>query len=323
MELDSDGIKDKIYIIRGLKVMLDSDLAEIYGYTTKAFNQQVKNNIQKFEEDFCFQLTDDEMLEISRSKNLTSIQTKGKRGGRTYNPYVFTEQGIYMLMTVLKGELAVKQSKALIRIFKEMKDYLIETEGIIGQKEMLRLSIQTIENTQAIKKIEEEMMTKKDLIKVMKNFINSDISREILILNGQTVEADVAYTEIYKLAQKSIYIIDNYIGLKTLVLLKNVAKGIKINIFSDNIGNYLHRVEYEDFIKQYPNINISFKTTNKIYHDRYIIIDYKSKSERIYHCGASSKDAGKRITTIAEVRDTKMYYPMIDILLTNQEMILI
>lgn len=323
IELDADGIKDKIYIIRGIKVMLDSDLAEIYGYTTKAFNQQVKNNIQKFEEDFCFQLTDNEMLEISRSKNLTSIQTKGKRGGRTYNPYVFTEQGIYMLMTVLKGELAVKQSKALIRIFKEMKDYLIETEGIIGQKEMLRLSIQTIENTKAIKKIEEEMMTKKDLLKVMKNFINSNISKEILILNGQTVEADVAYAEIYRLAKKSIYIIDNYIGLKTLVLLKSVAKGITINIFSDNIGNSLHRVEYEDFIKQYPNINISFKTTNKIYHDRYIIIDYKSKSERIYHCGASSKDAGKRITTIAEVRDTKMYYPMIDILLTNQEMILI
>ena len=74
--------------------MIDSDLAEIYGYTTKTFNQQVKNNIEKFEEDFRFQLTDDEILEISRSKKLTSMQTSGKRGGRTYNPYVFTEQGI-------------------------------------------------------------------------------------------------------------------------------------------------------------------------------------------------------------------------------------
>ena len=180
------------------------------------------------------------------------MQTKGKRGGRTYNPYVFTEQGIYMLMTVLKGELATRQSKALIRIFKEMKDYLIEAEGLIGQKELLRLSLQTTENTRAIKKIEDEMATKKDLIRV--------------------------------------------------------------------IGNTLHKLEYKDFIKEYPNIDISFKITDNIYHDRYIIIDYKSKSERIYHCGASSKDAGKRITTIAEVKDAKMYYPMIDALLTNKNL---
>lgn len=92
---------------------------------------------------------------------MTSIREKGKRGGRTYNPYAFTEQGIYMLMTVLKGELAIRQSKALIRTFKEMKDYLIEAEGLIGQKELLRLSLQTTENTKAIKQIEENMATKK------------------------------------------------------------------------------------------------------------------------------------------------------------------
>ena len=320
IEINQKSIKDKIYIVRNQKVMIDSDLAEIYGYTTKAFNQQVKNNIEKFEEDFRFQLTDDEVSKILRSKNLTSMQTKGKRGGRTYNPYVFTEQGIYMLMTVLKGELATRQSKALIRIFKEMKDYLIEAEGLIGQKELLRLSLQTTENTRAIKKIEDEMATKKDLIRVMKNFIDTNMFKEFLILNGQTVEADIAYAKIYSLAKENIYVIDNYIGLKTLALLKNVRKNVKITIFSDNIGNTLHKLEYKDFIKEYPNIDISFKITDNIYHDRYIIIDYKSKSERIYHCGASSKDAGKRITTIAEVKDAKMYYPMIDALLTNKNL---
>ena len=91
IEINKNSIKDKIYIIRKQKVMLDSDLAAIYGYTTKAFNQQVKNNIEKFEEDFRFQLTDEETIEISRSKNFTSMQTKGKKGGRTYNPYVFTD----------------------------------------------------------------------------------------------------------------------------------------------------------------------------------------------------------------------------------------
>ena len=123
--ISSENIKDKIYTIRGVKVMLDMDLAEIYGYSTKAFNQQVRNNIEKFDEDFMFQLTDEEVLYLSRSNFLTSMQVKGVKGGRAYNPYAFTEQGIYMLMTVLKGELAVAQSKSLIRIFKEMKDFII------------------------------------------------------------------------------------------------------------------------------------------------------------------------------------------------------
>ena len=112
--------------------MLDFDLAEIYGYSVKAFNQQVKNNIEKFDTDFRFQLDADEVLKLSRSKILTSIQVKGVRGGRAYFPYAFTEQGIYMLMTVLKGDLAIRQSKILIRLFKGMKDFIIERGHLIG-----------------------------------------------------------------------------------------------------------------------------------------------------------------------------------------------
>ena len=104
--------------------MLDADLAEIYGYSTKSFNQQVKNNIERFAEDFRFQLKEAEIISLSRSKILTSMQTKGVKGGRSYKPFAFTEQGIYMLMTVLKGDLAVQQSMALIRLFKQMKDYI-------------------------------------------------------------------------------------------------------------------------------------------------------------------------------------------------------
>ena len=109
--LNETQLKDKIYVIRGVQIMLDSDLAEIYGYTTKAFNQQVKNNIEKFdEEDLMFQLTKEEVKELSRSKFSTSKTET--RGGHQYSPYAFTEQGVYMLMTVLKGKLATKQSKA-------------------------------------------------------------------------------------------------------------------------------------------------------------------------------------------------------------------
>ena len=118
--LEENSIRSKIHVIRGQQVMLDFDLAEIYGYSTKAFNQQVKNNIERFDDDFRFQLSNTE-LEILRSKILTSSW-----GGSRYAPYAFTEQGIYMLMTVLKGDLAVTQSKMLIRTFKE-------TQGIFFQ----------------------------------------------------------------------------------------------------------------------------------------------------------------------------------------------
>ena len=122
--VDEKDLKDYIYIIRNQKVMIDSDLARIYGYTTKAFNQQVQRNIEKFDNDFMFQLTNDEIKELSRSQNVT-LNKKGRGYNIKYNPYVFTEQGIYMLMTVLKGEKAIKQSKILIKLFKSMKDYII------------------------------------------------------------------------------------------------------------------------------------------------------------------------------------------------------
>ena len=142
--IEVNELYDFIYNIRGIRVMLDVDLAKIYGYTTKAFNRQVKNNIEKFEQDFMFQLTDEE-CEILRCKNCTSSW-----GGRRYNPYAFTEQGIYMLMTVLKGPLATKQSKALIRIFKQMKDYVIDNQSLLGQREYLQLSLQTTQKTQEL-----------------------------------------------------------------------------------------------------------------------------------------------------------------------------
>jgi len=125
----SEDIRNKIYTIRGVQVMLDSDLAEIYGYETKNFNRQVKNNIEKFPSDMMFQLNQSEAEQLSRCKNFTSImQTKGVKGGRTTFPYVFTEQGVYMLMTVLKGELATKQSLILVRMFKQMRQYIVEHE---------------------------------------------------------------------------------------------------------------------------------------------------------------------------------------------------
>ena len=133
--IDEDLLKSRIYTICGVKVMLDADLAEIYGYSTKRFNEQVKCNIERFDADFRFQLTRDEYLSILRSEKPTLEQGKYAK----YLPYAFTEQGIYMLMTVLRGDLAILQSKAIIRLFKQMKDYIIEeNRTLLGYDELAR-----------------------------------------------------------------------------------------------------------------------------------------------------------------------------------------
>ena len=120
--INEETIQNKIYVIRGQKVMLDVDLAEIYGYETKNFNRQVKNNCQKFEgDDFMFQLTDEEVDELLRCKNCTLNRGDGRGKHVKYNPYAFTEQGIYMLMTVLRGELATKQSRAYFIVVRHQR----------------------------------------------------------------------------------------------------------------------------------------------------------------------------------------------------------
>ena len=138
--IDEEMLRSKIYVVRDQKVMLDFELAEIYGYTTKRFNEQVKNNIEKFDEDFRFQLRKEEW------ENLRSKKSTSSWGGRRKLPKVFTEQGIYMLMTVLKGNLAIRQSKALIRTFKQMKDYIIENQDLISERAYLQLSMQISQN---------------------------------------------------------------------------------------------------------------------------------------------------------------------------------
>ncbi len=171
-------LRSKIYIIRGKQVMLDFDLAEIYGYETKNFNRQVKNNIEKFDEDFMFQLSENEIDHLSRCKIFT-LNT-GRGSNIKYKPYAFTEQGIYMLMTVLRGELAIKQSKILIRLFKAMKDYIIERENLIGYDDVAKLAIQTSQNTKDIAEIKE----------YIHGFSLVEIQKDLVSLNGKTVEAD-------------------------------------------------------------------------------------------------------------------------------------
>ena len=322
--IDESTIKSKIYYIRNQKVMLDFELAEIYGYETRAFNQQVKRNNEKFDEDFMFQLTDEEVEELSRSKIVTLNKGTGRGSNIKYKPYAFTEQGIYMLMTVLRGELAIKQSKALIRMFKQMKDFIIENQDFISPKDLVQIAVQTNQNTKDIAEIKSQMATKEDLKKVMDNFIDPDTYKHFLLMNGDKVEADVAYTKLYKSARKSIYVIDNYIGLKTLELLRAAKDSVEVIIFSDNVRNkdMLTKNILNDFMRDYPNINLKIKITGKKYHDRYIAIDYGTENEAYYLCGASSKDAGNKISSIIKIEESSkdMYHMMFGGMLNNENL---
>ena len=326
--IDETLLKSRIYTIRGVKVMLDADLAEIYGYTTKAFNQQVKNNIEKFDDDFRFQLTRTEYREILGSKFLTLEQGKYSKT----SPYVFTEQGIYMLMTVLKGERATAQSKALIRLFKQMKDYIVaENHQLLGTAGIAQIAAQTVQNTREIATVSAEVKVLSgevrdirsdlgkinvDLQMVMENFVDPSTYEHFLILNGHKLDADVAYAQIYGMAKKSLLIVDNYVDVKTLNLLRNVRKGVSVLIFSDLLGG--SRMT-DDMLADYraarPDVSIDKKPAMHKFHDRYILMDFKTKSEKLYHCGASSKDAGNKITTIVRLDDVDAYRPMFEELL--------
>lgn len=302
------NIKNKIYTIRGQQVMFDNDLAELYGYEVKRLNEQVKRNIDRFPEDFMFQLTFEEALHYSRSQNAT-LERKGSN--LKYAPYVFTEQGVYMLATVLKSETAINQSILIMRTFKEMRHYINNNYNLFTNNELLRIT----QNERDIQEIKNKMITKEDFDDAMKQFISPNQLKEYLILNGQKIEANIAYEEIYNEATKSIFVIDTYIGSKTYSYFKNIDSKIKIIIFSENASKAAHLLELSEFIEEYPNVNIKLCKTNKHCHDRYIIIDFDTENEKIYHCGASSNNAGNKITTITQLNDLIGYHHMLEELL--------
>ena len=255
-----------------------------------------------------------------------------------------------MLMTILKGDLAVKQSKALIRIFQSMKDYILATQGLVTQRDFLRISTQTAENAEAIRNIHtmledqqkrllehddklveaferiNDTITHSDLSPVILNFNIPESRHEHLLREGHPVEADVAYMSIYSQAAKSVYVIDNYTNIKTLRLLKDVKSGVNVTVFSDNLRNHLHASDYADFQVEFPSIPIAFITTGGIMHDRFIVLDYEEPGERLFHCGSSSKDAAvKNTTMITELtsEDIKPHmHSLIDQMKGNQPLML-
>lgn len=322
--ITTDDIRSKVYIIRGQQVMLDKDLAEIYGYDVKRLNEQVKRNINRFPEDFMFQLKTSEITESLKSQIATLNVSKNKRGMHIKKmPFAFTEQGIYMLATVLRGELAEQQSIFIMRTFREMRHYIKQNQQFVTRSEMELLSSKVTEiSVQTATVIDKQKQTdqKVDLIQknveqLSENFITDKDKKNFVIYKGQKLEADIAYIEIYQQTKKSIYVVDDYMNAKSLQHLSQKADGVEVVLFTENGKGgkgFLTKSLVTDFQNEYPSLRIK---PNPDCHDRLIVLDYDEETEQVYLCGASSKDAGKKLCAINQITETAIIHPVIDRLL--------
>jgi archaellum component FlaC len=278
---NTDELTSRIYTIRNVQVMLDSDLAVIYGYELKKLNQQVKRNLNRFPDDFMFQLTRDE-LESVKSQFVTSrkkVFFEGQEGGVRKLPYVFTEQGIYMLATVLRGELAEQQSIFIMRAFREMKHFIqnnakifVEIDGI--KKHLLESDIRQNETDKKIT----EIFTLMDKYNVKET--------QGIFFQGQIFDAYAKFESFIAQAKKDITLIDNYVDLSILERFAKKNNGVSVTIYTAP-NTPLTAQDIRQFNAQYPPLQM--KTTTKM-HDRFLIID----NSTLYHIGASLKDLGKK-----------------------------
>lgn len=320
-----EDIRKRVYMIRGKQVMLDSDLAKIYGYDVKYLNRQVKNNRERFPDDFMFRLSCDETNNL-RCKNVTAnISSKTRT-----NPHVFTEQGIYMLSTVLRGELAIRQSIFVMRAFKEMRHYIKQNQQFVTYSELNSVNMYISEINNKVKNVvDRQNRMDNNLFDIQKsietlnnNFISDKDYKNFVIYKGQKLEADVAYIDIYQMANRSIYVIDNYVNAKTLQLLSQKKDGVNVVLFTENKrgrNGFLTNAVISDFQEQYPSLKIK---PNPDWHDRLIVIDYKLPTEKIFHCGSSSKDAGIKICAINKIEKNELFHESIDSLLVGEDKII-
>ena len=274
--IDNKEIQSMIHEIRGVQVILDKDLAFLYDTETRKINQAVKRNIERFPEEFCFRLTDNE-FKYWKSQIVIS---KSEKMSLRRNPYAFTEQGVAMLSALLKTEKAVKQSIAVMNAFVAMRRFL--SSNLLEQNFYKN---KVLEHDERIKLLED-------------SFSSKTFSNE-LFFDGQIYDAHSLLLKIINSAKKSIVIIDYYISSELLDILSETNKNV--TIYSKNLNNNL----ISKYNKQYHNV--SLKIDNR-FHDRFIIIDNKT----LYHCGASFKDLGTKCFAINKIDNEDMLNSLIE-----------
>ncbi|HQO10758.1 MAG TPA: ORF6N domain-containing protein [Clostridiales bacterium] len=264
-----ESIKDRIYSIRGYQVMLDRDLAELYGVETKRLNEAVKRNRERFPETFCFILTNSEFTKW-RSQFATSNNLKI---GLRWKPYAFTELGVAMLAGVLKSETAVRISIMIIEAFVSMRKF-IQANGQIFQR-LDRVEVKLLENDQKFEKVFDALESK------------DRIPEQGIFFEGQVFDAYNFVSDLFRKAEKSIVILDNYVDDTVLVHLTKIKKNVHVRIVTKSISDQF-KLDIKKFEDQYFSIEVK---VSKDIHDRFIIID----GEVLYHLGASLKDLGRKL----------------------------
>ena len=260
-----------IHIIRNQQVMFDSDLARLYGVETKVLNQAVKRNIQRFPEDFMFQITKEECL---RSQIVTS---NVGRGGTRYMPYAFTENGIAMLSSVLRSDKAIEVNINIMRAFSAMRNFLMNNAAIFQRMNQLEMK---------------QLKTDEKVDAILDKLGYSDKPKEGVFFNGQIFDAYALVADLIRQAKTRITIIDNYIDDSVLVQLSKRKPGVTVDIYDGQISRQL-RLDVEKHNEQYPGVTLHKYAKA---HDRFLIID-----EDVYHIGASLKDLGKKLFAFSKM----------------------
>ena len=279
-----DDIQSKIYTIRGLQVMLDSDLAKMYDVETKVLNQAVKRNIDRFPEKFCFKITHKEYASL-RSQFVTlesnspkSMEKNSSKKGRhsKFEPFVFTEQGVAMLSAVLRSKMAIKASIQIMEAFVAMRKFINQNAEIFYQ-------INSVERKLNEYKTETDGKIEKVLSAIESKQIQP---KQGIFFNGQVFDAYKFVSDLVRSAKKSITLIDNYVDDTVLTLFSKRKKGVCLKVLTKDVRKQLE-LDVKKFNTQFPPVEIKeFKDS----HDRFLIID----SKEIYHIGASLKDLGKK-----------------------------
>lgn len=287
-KLLNKDIKNLIYTIRGMQVMLDSDVANLFKYTTKNINKSVKNNAERFPEYYCFQLTTKEYNSLmTRRYNIIKI---GRSNNRKYLPYVFTEYGITMLAALLKSEVAVNISIKIVNTFMQMRKNFSENNQVFER--LTSLEYKLLEQEKKINNILGELKFEENI-------------KQKIFFKGQIYDAYSIIIDIIKSANKKILIIDNYIDDNVLKMLSKKKKDVEVTILT-SIKSNIEKLDIKKFNKEYPILKL--EKTNK-FHDRFIIVDNKE----MYHLGASIKDLGKKCFGINKIEDIKIVEKIINL----------
>ena len=259
------SIENCIFIIRGQQVMLDSDIADFFDVETKRLNEQMKRNIARFPEDFCFKLDDEETKTVLRSQNATSTEISSKR---RYNPYVYTEHGIIALAGVLKSETADRMSVEIARKFVQMRKFVLENSDVL-------LALAKLQNRQ----LEFENETNRKFEQAFNRIEKLDLPKTALFYNEKWFDAFDFIVDIIRKAKESIILIDPYCDNKALSFFKYKQENVEI-LICNGPKSKLEEEEVSRFESQYGVINV--KTFTDL-HDRFLIID----EEECYDLGTS------------------------------------